>query len=221
MPVMFDLDGTLCDTSPGVLSSLEKALTECGVAIPAHMERFIGPPLVPAVMEFCRTSRETAERTLAAYRRYYTGGGMRLTTVYPGVADMLHTLAARGIRCHVATSKPEPFAREILAECGIARYFTEICGATLDESRTAKDEVIAELLRRDPIPADGGWIMVGDRRYDIEGAARFGIPAVGVTWGFGEPAEFAGAVHVSDTPASLAAYLIGRTAASSLQQKGL
>lgn len=210
MPVLFDLDGTLCDTSPGVLSSLEKALAECGIPSPDRMERFIGPPLVPAVMEYCGVPRETADSVLTAYRRFYTGGGMRLSTVYPGVAEMLAALTAAGIRCHVATSKPEPFACEILTDCGIARYFTEICGATLDETRTKKDEVISELFRRDPTPVGDGWIMVGDRKYDVEGAARHGIPAVGVTWGFGARDEFAGAVFVADTPAALAEYLLCR-----------
>ena len=195
MPVLFDLDGTLCDTSPGVLSSLEKALAECGIPCPDRMERFIGPPL--------------AEAVLAAYRRFYTGGGMRLSAVYPGIAEMLAALTDAGIRCHVATSKPEPFAREILTDCAIARYFTEICGATLDEKRTKKDEVISELLRRDPTPVQD-WIMVGDRCYDVEGAARHGIPAIGVTWGFGVPEEFVGAAFVADTPAALAAYILRR-----------
>lgn len=210
MPVLFDLDGTLCDTSPGVLSSLEKALAECGIPCPDRMERFIGPPLVPAVMEFCGVARERAEAVLAAYRRFYTGGGMRLSAVYPGIAEMLAALTDAGIRCHVATSKPEPFAREILTDCAIARYFTEICGATLDEKRTKKDEVISELLRRDPTPVPRGWIMVGDRCYDVEGAARHGIPAIGVTWGFGVPEEFVGAAFVADTPAALAAYILRR-----------
>lgn len=209
MPVLFDLDGTLCDTSPGVLSSLEKALAECGIPCPDRMERFIGPPLVPAVMEYCGVARERAEAVLAVYRRFYTGGGMRLSAVYPGIAEMLAALTDAGIRCHVATSKPEPFAREILTDCAIARYFTEICGATLDEKRTKKDEVISELLRRDPTPVQD-WIMVGDRCYDVEGAARHGIPAIGVAWGFGVPEEFVGAAFVADTPAALAAYILRR-----------
>lgn len=210
MITLFDLDGTLCDTSPGVLSSLEKALTQCEIPLPERMERFIGPPLVPAVMEFCAVPRDRAQAVLAAYRRVYTNGGMRLTTVYPGVPELLDTLTGHGIRCHVATSKPEPFAREILADCGIARFFTEICGATLDESRTRKDEVISELFRRDPTPPGDDWVMIGDRVYDIEGAARHGIPAVGVTWGFGSRNEFDGASFVADTPAQLAEFLLRR-----------
>lgn len=210
MITLFDLDGTLCDTSPGVLSSLEKALAQCEIPLPDHMERFIGPPLVPAIMEFCAVSRERAEEALAAYRRFYTGGGMLLTTVYPGITEMLQTLVGHGIRCHVATSKPEPFAREILAECKIAPYFTEICGATLDEGRTKKDEVIAELFRRETIPPGSDWVMIGDRVYDIEGAARHGIPSVGVTWGFGSRDEFEGASYIAKTPADLAQYLLCR-----------
>ena len=210
MIALFDLDGTLCDTSPGVLSSLENALAQCGIPCPDRMERFIGPPLVPAVMEFCSVSRDRSKAVLAVYRRFYTGGGMRLTTVYPGVPELLRTLTDHGIRCHVATSKPEPFARAILEGCRIDRYFTEICGATLDESRTKKDEVISELFRRDPTPPGSDWIMIGDRVYDIAGAARHGIPSVGVTWGFGSRDEFAGASYIAESPASLAHYLLRR-----------
>jgi len=109
----------------------------------------------------------------------------------------------------VATSKPEEYAEKILQNTGLYPYFTHICGATFDSSRVKKADVLRELFRRGGVENPNAdtlahWRMIGDRIYDMEGAAAFGMGCVGVLWGFGSVAEFAGAEYVASLPGELA-----------------
>ena len=130
--------------------------------------------------------------------------------VYDGVPEMLESLVQAGHRVHLATSKPEVFALRILENIGLTRHFTHVCGAGMDGTRAKKAEVLEELFRRGGVTEPNAetltdWRMIGDRIYDVEGAAAFGMKSVGVTWGFGPMEEFAGAEAAVDTPAALAA----------------
>lgn len=183
---LFDLDGTLTDPSVGITSSIMYALEKMGRDVPTREElyRFIGPPLVPAFREFLGMTEAESADALRFYREYFTERGMLENRPYDGIADTLAALRASGIIMAVATSKPEPFARKICAHFGLAEYFCGIYGATLDEKRTNKSEVIAYAAAEMGIGTEN-TVMVGDRKHDVEGAHTFGIPAVGVLWGFG------------------------------------
>lgn len=215
MQIIFDLDGTIIDSSSGILGSLRYTFDTMGFPLlpEAEMHRFIGPPLVPAMMEIVGVDRETAEKALEVYRSDYRVNGVLGVRVYDGVAEMLEKLHAAGHGIHLGTSKPELFAEQILGNVGLRHLFTHVCGATFDGTRDKKAEVLAELFRRGGVDHPGretltDWRMVGDRIYDVEGAAAFGLDTIGVLWGFGPREEFADAVWIAETPAALADYLL-------------
>ena len=201
--VLFDLDGTLTDSAPGILNSVRFALRKARAPIPdaATLNRFIGPPLLDSFERFCGFDRAAAEQALRDYRAYFTAGGMFENRVYDGIVPMLERLHDAGLACVVATSKPERFARQILDHFDLTRHFAAIHGATLDERRNTKGAVIAWALAHSGDVGDA--VMVGDRIHDVEGARQNGLPAVGVLWGYGDAQELAGATRLVSTPEEL------------------
>lgn len=205
--VLFDLDGTLTDSAPGITSSLARMFATIGqpVPSPAQLLEYVGPPLLDSLQSLGGMTEPAARHALAVYREDYAAHGAFDSAVFPGVRGLLQRLHAAGIPLAIATSKPEAQATRILEHFGLAEYFDVITGATDDESRSAKADVVAEALRR--LAAGGADlshpVMVGDRSHDIHGAAAHGVPTIFVTWGYGAPEESAGAVSVADDPADL------------------
>ncbi len=193
--ILFDLDGTLTDPCEGITNSVAHALRKFDIQISDKKElyKFIGPPLIDSFMEFYGFSEEKARLAVTFYREYFTTKGMLENAVYEGIEDMLKALTAAGKRLCVATSKPEPFAVKILEHFGIAHYFEYIAGATLDETRTKKHEVIEYALETMKIADRSGVLMVGDRKFDILGAHACSLDALGVLFGYGNREELAGA----------------------------
>jgi len=209
--ILFDLDGTLTDPAEGILGGVVFAIQKEGLPIPDGdtLRSFIGPPLIPQFMEVCGVDKATATGMLASYREYFVPRGMFQNRVYDGVPEMLRRLRKAGLRLAVATSKPEPFAEEILRHFGLYPLVDAVCGSTLDETRNEKPAVIAYALERlGAEPRD--TVMVGDRRYDVEGAVACGLPCVGVLYGFGDREELtaAGATAVVESVEALTAYLL-------------
>ena len=124
--------------------------------------------------------------------------------------EVLARIAEAGVPLSLATSKPESAARRILEHYGLAQYFTVICGASEDEVRSAKADVVEEALRRlRELDVDLSTpVMVGDREHDVHGAAAHGIPTIMVEWGYGSPAEAAGTVAVVSGAEELATLLL-------------
>lgn len=183
--MIFDLDGTLTDSAPGVLSSFRRALSSVGAEIPDGdlVSLVVGPPMVQTMTAL--GLEERAADAVAAYRADYTTRGWAINTLYRGVAELLADLRCAGVRMAVATSKAEPIARRILEHHDIADNFEVIAGATLDGSRSAKVDVLAHALSQlNPVPES--VVMVGDRSHDVEGAAEHGITTVVVGWGYGQ-----------------------------------
>jgi len=198
--ILFDLDGTLTDSGEGIINCATLALNHFGLPVPDRetMRVFVGPPLDETFRKFGVPADKTDE-AIRVYRSRYTTVGKWENHPYPGVEDLLKKLRARGHRLFVATSKPEGMSREILEKFGLSGYFERICGATLDGSRSKKEDVIAYLLSL--AAGTENTVMVGDTAYDVIGAAAHGIPCVGVSWGYGLAAdmEAAGAVAIAHT----------------------
>lgn len=202
--VLFDLDGTLTDPFEGITNSIVYALKKFGIGVADRRSLlpFIGPPLITSFKEYYGFSDEEAGSALKYYREYFSEAGMFENRVYEGVPEMLDTLLKRGKTLIMATSKPEVFAVKIAERFGIKNYFSLIAGATLDETRNEKEDVIAYALKKLNIGERDGAVMTGDRKYDIFGAKVNGLKSVGVTYGYGTEEELknAGADFIARTP---------------------
>jgi phosphoglycolate phosphatase len=197
--VLFDLDGTLVDSSIGILDSMRFAMQELGIEPPPEeqLRHWIGPPLQQATSALLGTDDPQAiQRAVQIYRRRYREWGVRQAQLFPGVAELLEHLAQRGLPLGVATSKPTEFARQILAHQGVDRHFQTVCGADW-EGRLTKADLIGQALQAlQAVAAES--VMVGDRVFDVLGAHQHDMATVAVTYGFGRPQELeqAGADHI-------------------------
>ena len=200
--ILFDLDGTIVDSGPGIIASLEYTLQRYGKPVPIAetLRELIGPPLLDglATLGFAPDERHDA---IEIYRAHYRAHGLLRPPVYPGMAEWLRQQAAIGRPVSLATSKPEYAAELVLDSLDLSGAFTSITGASADESRSEKTEVVAEALRR--LRAAGADLtrplMIGDRHYDVDGAAANGVPTAFVTWGYGTADESQGAIAIVDT----------------------
>ena len=204
--VLFDLDGTVTDSGPGIMNSVQYALGRFGIMNPdrAVLRRFVGPPLDDSFMRFYGCSRKEAWKAVQYYREYYSAGGIFENTLYEGIKETLEQLKNCGCRVCLATSKPQVFSEQILEHFGLMPFFDGITGSFLDGTRVNKAEVVEEALRQAGITGDNRdrAVMVGDREYDIYGAHEHGIAAIGVLYGYGsrEELENAGADRLAETP---------------------
>lgn len=211
--ILFDLDGTITDSAPAITNSLARTFALLGRPVPSAAEllAYVGPPLLAAFREYAGMTADEAHEALQVYRADYQGEASLDTAVYPGIAGLLERIHQSGIPLALATSKPEQSATEILEHFNLARYFTVIVGASEDETRSAKADIVAEALNRlATAGADlSAPVMVGDRGYDAEGAAANGVPAILVEWGYGSPAEATAATAVVHSTDQLAKLLLG------------
>ena len=202
--ILFDLDGTLTDSGEGIINCVIYALERFGLPVPPRnaLRYFVGPPLHESFIKQ-GVPADRAEEAVAVYRERYIPIGKYENTPYPSIRELLETLQAEGHALYVATSKPEQMSIDILEHFDLAKYFDLICGATMDTSSSNKEAVIAYLLEQSG--RSGPIVMVGDTKFDVIGAKAHGIPCIGVSWGYGEPADMlkAGACAIADTPEQL------------------
>lgn len=207
--ILFDLDGTLTDPKVGITSSVQYALRALGIEESSldKLEPFIGPPLADSFREFYGLSEDQIRTAIAKYRERFDNQGIYENEIYPGMAEMLETLKKGGKKLAIASSKPTQFVERILDYFHIREYFDVIVGSNMDGTRSKKEEVVEEALRQ-LIPSglsgdekQSAVAMVGDRRFDIEGAKAHGITSVGVSFGYAPEGELeqAGADCIVDT----------------------
>ncbi len=192
--VLFDLDGTLTDPGIGITNAVIYALNKFSIRVEDRTElyRFIGPPLLDSFQQFYGFSLTESREAIQYYREYYAEKGLLENRVYDGIPELLRSLKKSGRKLLVATSKPEVYAVQILEHFGLLPYFDLAAGASLDESRNRKEDVIRYALQKingDPAQA----VMVGDRVHDVEGAKANGLPVIGVLYGYGSEEELVGA----------------------------
>ncbi|WP_346764646.1 HAD hydrolase-like protein [Rhodococcus sp. HNM0569] len=206
--LLFDLDGTITDSAPGIHAGFRHALAAVGHAGPTaeQLATVVGPPMLDTLRGL-PLDDDTAHAALDAYLAYYDSTGWAENSVFPGMAELLDKVDAAGFRAAVATSKSERFAHRILDHFALAERFEFIGGSSEDGTRRAKSDVVAHSLRALGVEvapeATRGALMIGDRHHDVDGAARWGIPTVLVEWGYGRPEEADGAYRAVASPAEL------------------
>ena len=192
--ILFDLDGTLTDPAEGILNSIRHSLTyypEITVPETAILEKFIGPPLWESYVKYCGMDKTTAEEAVEHYREYFRPTGIFENKLYEGIPELLAALKEKGVNIRLATSKPQVFAERILEHFGIAEYFTSVQGSKLDGSIVNKEDIIRLIITENEGITASNTVMVGDTAFDIIGAKKNGIPAIGVAYGYGSKAELA------------------------------
>lgn len=205
--VLFDLDGTISASAPGILNSVRFALSELSLEIPdnATLNSFIGPPLKTSFMRYCHLNEETAQQAVVKYRERYNTIGLFESTLYEDIVETLHILKSKGKSLIIATAKPEPLARKILAHYQLSHLFDDIVGASYDGIISTKTQVIAEVFKRNTILDPSSVVMIGDRYHDVEGAIQNGIDSIGVLYGYGDQEELenAGVTYLVEKPFQL------------------
>ena len=208
--VMFDLDGTLFDSSEGIMECYRKGLEHFGICVKDddQLRKVIGPSLYTSYRDFFGLKDEQVNEAVKIYRRHYNSDGIYKVRMYDGVKELLGLLKRNNFILCLATSKPQKMAEKILNFSDLVQYFDVVCGANLDGSRSEKIELINEVLNRVQITYNYGncidknnVFMVGDRFYDIKGAVLARIHSIGVTYGFGSKEELldAGAEFIADS----------------------
>lgn len=205
--VLLDLDGTLVDSAPGIVSTLAFTLAELGKPVPVMKDllRWVGPPLPESFQNRAGLTPEETQQAIEIYRARYLDVGAYDAKLFDGVASLLQGLKTGGAHLALATSKPLTPASIMLEHFTLASYFDVIATAADDESRGRKDQVVEDALRglaSKNLPVDS-IVMVGDRIHDVEGAAVHGIETIMVRWGYGGPDEWAQSRHSVDTPRQL------------------
>ena len=223
--ILFDLDGTLTDPKLGITTCVQYALHKMGIEEPDldKLEPFIGPPLMDSFREFYGFDEEQGRQATVYYRERFSVTGLFENEVYLGMERLLAALKTAGKKLAVASSKPQEFVEQILEHFAIREYFSVVVGSCMDGTRVRKEEVVEEALRQLGRAADkgnvsavpqaldvAGTVMVGDRKFDIEGGKEYGLVTVGVSFGYAGEGELerAGADYVADTVEALGKILM-------------
>ena len=208
--ILFDLDGTLTDSGPGIMNGFEYALGKMGIEVPdrSSLRKFVGPPLGDSFEKTLGFSPEDAAKGIAFYREYYADKGVYENDVYPGVFELLDKLKASGKKMIVATTKAELMANVVMDHFGLRKYF-DLMVASNNTDRKNKIDVLKYAIENVGVDI-GKAVMIGDRFYDVTGASHFGIDSVGVLYGYGSRQELedAGATYIAETVENLSEILL-------------
>lgn len=210
--LLFDLDGTITKSEEGIFNCIKYALDWAGIPYPEYsvFRSFIGPSLYDSFVREFGMGDAQAKEMVAKYRERYNVVGLFEAEVYDGVADTLRMLKEKGCILSVATSKPTEPTLRILEKFGVRNYFDVVVGSNPDGTGSDKKNIISQVL--ESLKKDHGLtedmidenqvVMIGDRRYDIEGGKACGLQTIGVLYGYGSREEFeaAGADHIVETP---------------------
>ncbi len=193
--LFFDLDGTLTDPGVGITNSVMVALKSYGI-VETDREKlypFIGPPLVDSFQRYYGFSKERAFEATLRFQEYFSKTGMFENRVYSGIPELLEKLSASGFVLVLATSKPEPFAKQIMDHFSLSSYFSFLCGSTMDEkTRMEKSQVLSYAIEQSAAKP-GTSVMIGDRKFDVLAGKWAGMKTVGVLYGYGSEQELSDA----------------------------
>ena len=200
---LFDMDGTINKTDPGVINGFRHALRQFGMEFPdTDVRQFMGPSIEYSFEHFCSLDPERIPEAVKHYREYYSATGIHECELYPGLRELFARLKAEGVTLLTASSKPEKFVRIILDNFDIAKYFDYAAGGRPELGLSDKIDVIEHALHEAGVTDRPRCLMIGDRKYDIEGGRMAKIDTCGILWGYGDRPELeeAGADWIAATP---------------------
>ncbi|MCO7136371.1 HAD hydrolase-like protein [[Clostridium] leptum] len=188
--VLFDLDGTITDSQEGIIKCVQFALQSLGIEEKdvSRLKSFIGPPLWDTFQLLYHLSDQKTDEAVDKYRQRFRVTGIYENRLYDGIQPLLEHLKKQGVKLAIASTKPLVFVEEVLRYFGIAPLFDAVCGTALDKADSDKSPLIRDALFKLNVPADRA-VMIGDRRYDMEGARSVGVPSIGVLYGYGSKDE--------------------------------
>ena len=219
--ILFDLDGTITESAPGIINSACYALEKMGYEVTDKndLKKFIGPPLNKSMEKYYGMTPEEALKAVAYFREYFSVTGIFENSIYEGFIETLEALKEQGKTLAIATSKPEEYAQRIADKFEFTDYFEEIYGATMDCARVQKEDVIRYALEglgligkeADESRKLDQVLMIGDRSNDILGAKANGLASMGVLYGYGsrEELENDGADYIAETTRDVARIILG------------
>ncbi len=189
--VIFDFDGTICDTGEGIMKSakyaLEKSNIPCGEW--SSLTYFIGPPLFVTFQEKFGASAPEAEELVKKFRQRYSEVGLFESKLYDGVKELISNLKKNGLKIGLASSKPQKYVETLLTKYSLISYFDSICAVSFQADCESKENIISRCLKDLDLKSNE-VVVVGDTKYDIDGARANRIDGVGVMWGYGNKFEF-------------------------------
>lgn len=201
--VLFDLDGTLLDTSEGIMDSVRYTIAQLGYEqLPIEtILKFVGPPIQTSLITHLGISIDEAQRGANIFREYYKNNALFKACIYPGIIAMLNNLKTKDIKIGVATYKREDYAIDLLKHFGIAEYCDVIHGADNENILTKAD--IVEMCITEMGENKSSVVLVGDTDHDAKGAYEAHVGFIAVTWGFGytdnSPISYPNIKIVTDT----------------------
>lgn len=214
--ILFDLDGTLLDTSPGIFDTANHTMSELGYDSipPDRLRTFVGPPLPDCFRIAGHLPEEDIPQACAIFRRRYAQGGMFNASIYEGMPEVLAELKAWGCSLGVATLKHEAVARLVLEHFGLCPHLEALAGSD-DSAGMTKGDIINLALDRLGVTDVSTVVMVGDTPHDQQGARDAGVAFIGVDYGFGFPLghrlpEGKGVLGMVRKPLEILALLDGR-----------
>ena len=195
----------------GILASAKYALEKFGIyeADEKKLKRFIGPPLYVSFSEFYGLTGADGEEAVRLYREVYEAENFKNAPVYEGIPAALSALKNAGRSLMVVTSKPQEMAERVVEHVGLKEYFSAIVGPGREMHTPSKTELIQKALALWAGDKKNA-VMIGDRKFDIEGARGAGIDSIGVLYGYGakDELEKAGATFLAEAPANISKLII-------------
>ena len=211
--ILFDFDGTIMNTSPGIYDSFDKVVRHYKIDFPrSEYSKMIGPPLRNSFREIMKLPESEIENAIKIYRDYYSVEGMYNGNIYDGIVQLIENLRKSGKKIFTATSKREFFTKKIIEKKGLAALFDFIGGSDINEKgRVTKEDVIKYVLEMQNLSGkEDECVLIGDRKFDVTGAHATGLKCAGILWGFGNRQELEeyGADWIFETPAEVEKFLL-------------
>lgn len=209
--VIFDLDGTLLDTTEGVLESAIYAAQKMGYKEleRSSMLKFVGPPIQNSFIKYYNCDKEEAQRAANIFRTYYKENALLKAKPYDGIFELCDNLKKSGKKMAVATYKREDYARTILKYFGFDKYFESMHGADNENILTKAD--IVNLCIEDLNLNKRNSVLVGDTIHDATGARAAGVTFIAVTYGFGfktkQDVDKYNSIGVAEVPLEILKYI--------------